>query len=130
MRETVPRLLIALAIAIAGAACASQPEQASSVEASTGQGIIAAAEGRTWIDVRTPAEYAEGHLEDALNIDLQSASFRERIAELPHDGSYLVYCRSGNRSAQAARIMAELGFTDVVDGGGFADLVEAGLPRG
>lgn len=81
------------------------------------------------IDVRTPEEYAEGHLEGAINVNLQSGSFDQEIAEQPLDGAYVVYCRSGNRSAQAASIMTELGFTDVTDAGGITEASSAtGIP--
>ena len=81
------------------------------------------------IDVRTPAEYAEGHLEDAVLVDYDAPDFAERIAEFTRDGEYVIYCRSGNRSAGARATMAELGFTDVVDvEGGVVAWVEAGLP--
>ena len=71
--------------------------------------------GITVIDVRTPGEFAEGHLEGAVLVDYTAADFREAIGEFPRDGSYLIYCRSGNRSAGARQVMAELGFTDVTD---------------
>ncbi|QPE03657.1 rhodanese-like domain-containing protein [Microbacterium schleiferi] len=81
------------------------------------------------IDVRAPEEYAEGHLEGAINVNLQSGSFDQEIAEQPLDGAYVVYCRSGNRSAQAASIMTELGFTDVTDAGGITEASSAtGIP--
>ena len=81
------------------------------------------------IDVRAPEEYAEGHLEGAINVNLQSGSFDQEIAEQPLDGAYVVYCRSGNRSAQAASIMTELGFTDVTDAGGVSEASSAtGIP--
>jgi phage shock protein E len=67
------------------------------------------------IDVRTPAEYSEGHLDGAVNIDVQDANFGTILSQLPTDGEYVVYCRSGNRSAKAA------GFTNVVDAGGVND---------
>lgn len=70
------------------------------------------------IDVRTPAEYAEGHLEGAVNVDLQSGSFEQEVAALPLEGDYVVYCRSGNRSAQAVSAMKALGFVNVQDAGG------------
>lgn len=88
--------------------------------------MAAKAEGRVLIDVRTPEEVADGAIQGAVNLDLQD-DFRAAIAELPRDDAYFVYCRTGNRSAQAVAIMAELGFVDVVDGGGYADLVAAGL---
>ncbi len=83
---------------------------------------------RTVIDVRTPAEVAEGTIAGAKNIDFQAADFRSRISELDRSGKYLLFCRTGNRSAQAAAVMENLGFTDVVDAGGFDALVAAGAP--
>jgi len=81
----------------------------------------------TVVDVRTPEEFAAGHLPGAVNIDVQDPSFADRIAELPKDGRYLVYCRTGNRSAAASAQMVEAGFTDVtnVTGGGYAELAAA-----
>lgn len=77
------------------------------------------------IDVRTPEEFAEGHLVDARNLPL-AGDFETEIASLPRDGRYVLYCRTGNRSAQAADIMERLGFTDVLDAGGLPALAAAG----
>lgn len=79
------------------------------------------------IDVRTPAEFADGHVEGAVNIDVNAGGFEAAIAELSDSGSYLVYCRSGNRSAQAADRMRSAGL-DVTDGGGLDDMRDAGYP--
>ena len=80
----------------------------------------------TVIDVRTPAEYAAGHIAAAQNIDVEAADFGSKIAALDKKARYLVYCHSGNRSSMAATQMAAAGFTDIVDGGAMADLVAAG----
>lgn len=81
------------------------------------------------IDVRTPAEFAEGHLDGALNIPLESGNFPNEIAQLDPAGTYLVYCRSGNRSATAIGVMEAAGFTDLTDLGGYADAAAAtGIP--
>lgn len=85
----------------------------------------ASEEGVVVIDVRTPEEFAAGHLEQARNLPLGDA-FRDQVGELPRDGRYLLYCQSGNRSGQAAQVMEQLGFTDVLDGGGIPDLAAAG----
>jgi phage shock protein E len=69
------------------------------------------------IDVRTPAEFAEGHLEGAINIDWQGATFAEEIAQFDPAGTYVIYCRSGNRSGQAISAMTEMGFTDLTNAG-------------
>ena len=73
------------------------------------------------IDVRTPAEYSEGHLDGAVNIDVQDANFDTILSQLPTDGDYVVYCRSGNRSAKAVEKMKAAGFTNVIDAGGVND---------
>ena len=65
------------------------------------------------IDVRTPEEYASGYIDNAVNIDFYTADFREQLAALDRDKTYLIYCRTGRRSASARDIMAELGFREV-----------------
>lgn len=80
------------------------------------------------LDVRTPAEHAEGHLDGTLLVDIQDAAFASRVDELDRDRAYLVYCRSGNRSANAVATMAQMGFTELYDAGGFDDLAAAGAP--
>ena len=88
-----------------------------------------APDGLVILDVRTPEEFAAGHLDGAVMIDLSRADFADRVAELDPDVPYLVYCRSGNRSAQAVAIMEELGFSDVADlDGGILSWLNAGLP--
>ena len=82
----------------------------------------------TLIDVRTPAEFADGHIDGAELVDLNSGEFPTAIGEYDPDGQYLIYCRSGNRSAQAAAIMADLGFDQVWDMGGIIDWEAAGFP--
>ena len=80
------------------------------------------------LDVRTPDEFAEGHIEGATMLDFYEPSFAADLAELDPNVPYVVYCRSGNRSGQTLSLMAELGFTSVenVDGGVIA-WQEAGL---
>lgn len=91
--------------------------------------LLAADPAPAVIDVRTPEEFAEGHLDGAVLIDVNSPDFEARIAELDRDQPYVLYCRSGNRSATARAVMADLGFTDVADvEGGIAAWVAAGLP--
>jgi phage shock protein E len=76
------------------------------------------------IDVRTPDEFAAGHLEGAVNIDLQAPDFEARIGELDPAGSYVVYCRSGNRSGIAVDRMIELGISDAVNVGSLQSAAE------
>ena len=62
------------------------------------------------LDVRTPGEFAGGKIRGARNLDIMSRDFVNQIKNLPKDKTYLVYCRSGNRSGQACEIMADMGF--------------------
>ena len=81
------------------------------------------------LDVRTPEEFAAGHLAGALNIDYKAADFRNRVAQLDKTKEYVVYCRSGRRSMEAAKIMAELGFPKLYNvAGGINDWTAAGFP--
>lgn len=69
------------------------------------------------LDVRTAEEFASGHIEGAVNIPVQIlASY---LDEVPQDQPVVIYCRSGNRSAQAASILRGAGYSDVydIDGG-------------
>ncbi len=82
----------------------------------------------TIIDVRSPAEYDQAHIVGAVNIDVESPDFVDRITELDPDEPHLLYCRSGRRSDLAAQQMAAAGFTDITDAAGLADLARAGAP--
>jgi phage shock protein E len=85
--------------------------------------------GVTLLDVRTPEEFAAGHIAGAQNIDFYATDFANRIDALDPSSAYVVYCHSGNRSGQATALMADKGFTDVTDvDGGIAAWESAGLP--
>jgi rhodanese-related sulfurtransferase len=82
------------------------------------------------IDVRTPAEFAEGHIEGAVNIDVEDpAAFTAAVANLDPAATYAVYCRSGNRSATATAYLVDEGFASVAElDGGIVAWTDAGLP--
>jgi phage shock protein E len=72
------------------------------------------------LDVRTPHEYAAGHVPGAVNLDLHDPRFQEKAAALDKSKTYLVHCAMGVRSEAAARKMAALGFPRLFDfHGGF-----------
>lgn len=81
------------------------------------------------VDVRTPQEYAEGHIDGALNINVQSDDFKDLVQrKLSKDSTILVYCRSGRRSLDAADILTNLGYNVVNLKGGIIEWKENGLP--
>lgn len=79
--------------------------------------------GAILLDVRTPSEFCAGHLEGAKNIPLQELP--ARLNELGKaEGTILVYCRSGKRSAQAAALLASHGFGSVRDVGSMSNCLK------
>jgi len=75
----------------------------------------------TVIDVRTPSEYAQGHIPNAINLPVETIE-ETAPKELPDkERLLLLYCRTGVRSKQAAGILAKLGYTNVCEFGGIAD---------
>lgn len=118
-----PLRTLAIAALIATAAltgCSgSTPATASdSGPARVGTGEFAAVieqPGIQIIDVRTPEEFAEGHIAGAVNIPVQQADFGDRIAQLDPNTTYAVYCRSGNRSQPAVDAMEQAGITDIYE---------------
>ena len=82
------------------------------------------------LDVRTPAEYTQGHLSNARNIDWNGGEFEKSIAKLDKSKPVFVYCLSGGRSAAAASKMRSIGFREVYElSGGFAKWKAAKLPE-
>lgn len=77
-------------------------------EAAAGPGVVV-------LDVRTPEEFAGGHLPGAVNLDVSDPGFEQGLEELDRDATYAVYCQTGNRSLAAAQAMREAGFDDVFD---------------
>lgn len=129
MRKTFTTALGAAAasLLLLTSACTSGSDAVEKVDATEAVELIEAGE-HTVIDVRTPAEFAAGHVDGAENIDVTAGSFEEEVEKLDKDEEYVVYCQSGNRSADAADKMADLGFTEIVDGGGIVSLQSAGAP--
>ena len=123
----LPLAVLALAVvALVLSACGSSASAVQTVDPAAFL-TTAAQPGVTVVDVRTPAEYAAGHVEGAVNIDVESPDFAAQIATLDKAGTYAVYCHSGRRSGLATDQMAQAGFTSVYNlSGGIGDLQAAG----
>ena len=118
-------VLIASALLLAGCSSSTGAIDLGVSEFST----KVAEAGVITLDVRTPSEFAEGHVEGARLIYFQSGNFEKEIATLDKNATYAVYCRSGNRSGQAVKVMQDAGFTNVFNmNGGVIDWANAGLP--
>jgi rhodanese-related sulfurtransferase len=65
------------------------------------------------LDIRTPDEFAAGHIAGAANVDFYAADFNAQLDSLDSGATYVIYCRSGNRTTAALEIFRDLGFTEV-----------------
>lgn len=106
MKRIFTAILLVFGVTLGVAACSTSPEP---------EGLT---EGTVIIDVRTPGEFATGHLKDAVNIDVQSPDFAAKVSELDPTKEYFIYCRTGNRSGDAIAQMTNMGFSSMKNGGG------------
>ncbi|MDJ0496980.1 MAG: rhodanese-like domain-containing protein [Acidimicrobiia bacterium] len=86
-------------------------------------------DGLVILDIRTPEEFAAGHIEGAINIDYYAGDFEQRLGVLDLDVPYVMYCNSGNRSSNTLPLMDSIGFSEVYElDGGIQAWFGAGLP--
>jgi phage shock protein E len=117
MIRTLHHFIIALALgACAGTATAKDPAAARTL----------IADGAVVLDVRSPDEYADGHLSKATNIPVQELGGRlaevDKLVGGDRSRAVVVYCAAGKRAAKAKTQLEAAGYTTVVNGGGFDDL--------
>ncbi|NCD17043.1 MAG: rhodanese-like domain-containing protein [Actinobacteria bacterium] len=120
LRSILAGGLLAAGLALSG--CASTDSGTATVEAGAvqrGEHVDAdtfrasLSDDVTILDVRTPQEFAEGHIAGTVNVDVSSPDFAQQVSELDPEGTYAVYCRSGNRSRTAMAAMQDAGLSDV-----------------
>ncbi len=130
MKSTVSKIVVAAFAVIMLGACGKRAEDAASNAVPTGNGTVAGdarialardldaaafsaaigSPGAILVDVRTASEFASGHVEGAMNVDVNGPEFLASVGTLPKDGQILLYCRSGNRSSLALDTMKKAGF--------------------
>ena len=110
MKKLLASLALVLAATFGLAACSTPSTAPAAMKT-----------GSVVVDVRTPGEYAQGHLTGAVNVDVESPAFDSQVKQLPTDGTYLVYCHSGTRAAAAVSRMTAMGFSHLTNVGGISD---------
>ena len=120
MKKLIPILLSALLLT----GCASSNNQTNTYRQISMDEAVAMMEqesGYIILDVRTPEEFAEKHIPNAINVPNETIGTGE-ISELPDKNRLImVYCRSGRRSKEAAEKLVKLGYTNIVEFGGIID---------
>ena len=138
MKTGIHIMLLAFAMVVLVGCRGKQPEQKAETQTLN---TIAAQEAQTIIqqrggqpnfvilDVRTPQEFAQGHLAGAVNLNFHAPTFRAQLEKFQKQHAYLVYCRSGNRSGKTLDMMRELGFAEAYNiTGGIGAWAQKGLP--
>lgn len=123
MRRSLTTSLSAVALLLSMVACSSAPNAAG------GASPVEVSQDTVLVDVRTAAEYAAGHLDGADLLDFNSGELAAALPSLDPEAEYLVYCRSGNRSGQAIKLMEQAGFTNLTNLGSLEQAAQkTGLP--
>jgi rhodanese-related sulfurtransferase len=119
------RILCSLLLILPAALAMAQPEiSVEDLKQKTGNPA-----GAILIDVRTPEEVKEGHIQGARNINVDARNFKKQVKGLDKSLTYYLYCGTGVRSARAARIMIDMGFDSVYSvQGGIKAWKSAGYP--
>lgn len=126
LRNIAVVFLILFATAIAGCITAEQTQH-NIVKVSPDEAYRLIQENKNnpnfvIVDIRTPQEYNSGHIENAININFYDPDFKQKLSKLDRDKTYVVYCRTGQRSGLAMPIFRELGFKEVYE-------IEGGIVR-
>ena len=122
-------IITAAAVVLIAASCLSPKKGYRSVTAEEFSDIISNDPEVQILDVRTPAEYAEGHIYNAINVDVKSAQFEKRVeVAISKDRLVAVYCRSGRRSKTAADFLVSKGYEVVDLNNGFNEWQSLNMP--
>ncbi len=98
---------------------AAPPGASKHVDAAGGEKLLGANKDVIVLDIRTPREFAGGHLPGARNVDFNAADFEKKLGELDRAKTYLVHCASGGRSGRSLDLFKKLQFQSIyhLDGG-------------
>ncbi|MDO4906230.1 rhodanese-like domain-containing protein [Neisseria sp.] len=123
MQKAVFITFAALAAAFAAAAPSAAPNSSTAAQSA----VRPAKAAGIWIDVRSPEEYRQGHLQGALNIPADKIGAEIAAASPDKNAPVNLYCRSGRRAEAALQVLKKMGYTNVTNHGGYDDLIRQGL---
>jgi rhodanese-related sulfurtransferase len=134
--KTILLLLLSTLLVLATSACRkgetvspSGPAGSRDISISEAEALLKSGQKIVVLDVRTPEEFADGHLPGATNLNFNAPGFKDVLGALNRDTTYLVHCQAGGRSARATAAMKELGFKSVLHmNEGFSEWEAAGKP--
>jgi len=116
-----------LMLLFGGMSCGDANAQSGVIQPDAFEKMLQTDKTAQLVDVRTAAEFASGHIENAVNYDIYEADFERNLAKLDKSRTVMVYCAAGGRSATAAGQLKKLGFSKVYDlAGGMGAWKKAG----
>src|SRR6056300_1691303 len=115
----INQIAITILAIVSLAACNTSVQNTNVLSSQEFSEKLAASKNAVVLDVRTPEEFAMGHIANAKNINVNSPTFRADVTKISKDAEVFVYCKSGSRSATAIKELSELGYTQLwdLDGG-------------
>ena len=129
MKKQFLYVTILVLTSIFNSSCGQTEKGFDNKKAAQFQELIKTGKDVVLLDVRTPEEFNDGAIANSINMDFYETDFSDKLSTLEKDKTYLVYCRSGKRSSNAATMLHEKGFKNVVNlEGGIIAWKEAGLP--
>ncbi|MFZ2283285.1 MAG: rhodanese-like domain-containing protein [Lutibacter sp.] len=114
--KTTLKLSILVLVTILGMSCNTKSQsQSDAIKVLTPTEFKEKSVNQTIIDIRTPQEFSEGHIEGAININYFDDNFLDQIAKYDKNQPIFIYCRSGNRTTSASKKAADFGFKEIYD---------------
>lgn len=114
--KTTIKLTLLVFVTLLGISCNTKSQsQSDSITVVTPTEFKEKSVNQTIIDIRTPQEFSEGHIEGAVNINYFDNNFLDQIAKYEKNQPIFIYCRSGNRTTAASKKIADFGFTKIYD---------------
>ena len=109
------KTIVLIALIFSGIAASCGQDKESKISLITASELNKANDSILLIDVRTPDEFASGHIQNSVNIDMRSDDFKEQIAALEKGQEIYLYCKKGGRSNSAAKMIEEMDFEKIYD---------------
>lgn len=115
MKTSLKLTLLVIITALAISCDTKSQSQSDAIKVLTPTEFKEKAANQTIIDIRTPQEFSQGHIDGAININYYDNNFIDQIAKYDKNQPIFIYCRSGNRTSSAAKKIADFGFTEIYD---------------
>lgn len=114
--KTTLKLMLLVIVTVLGISCNTKSQsQSDAIKVLTPTEFKEKSVNQTIIDIRTPEEFSQGHIEGAININYYDSNFMDQIAKFDKNQPIFIYCRSGNRTISASKKAADFGFTEIYD---------------